>query len=404
MASYGYEVINKMGKTVQGSIEADNIEQARVKLKQQGHVVVSLREQGFFTKDIKITIGKKAKPRDLSVFCRQFVSMNRAGVSILQCLNLLSEQTENVALKKAIQQMHADVQKGEPLAESMAKHDDIFTNLMITTIAAGEESGSLDISMERMAEQFEKTSRIQALVKKAMVYPAVVAIVAVLVVIIMLVVVIPSYMDMFEQLGTDLPGITKAVVAASNFLTTNWYILLPVVIIIGILLGRYFKTPPGRLFISQLSLRIPIVNNLVVKSACSHLSRTLCTLLSAGVPLIEAVEIAGNTMQNVLIKEAVMDAKDEVTKGVPLSEPLEQCGLFPPLLYHMIRIGEESGNTEEMLTKVADYYDEEVETATQSLMAAMEPMIILVLAAIVCVLIGAVMAPMLTMYDALENL
>ena len=168
--------------------------------------------------------------------------------------------------------------------------------------------------------------------------------------------------------------------------------------------SQYLKTPPGRLLTSQLSLRIPAVKNLVVKSACSQLARTLSTLITAGVPLVEAVDITANTMQNVLFHEAMLDARDEIIKGVPLSDPLEQSGLFPPMLYHMIRIGEEAGNTEEMLTKLADYYDEEVEMATQGLMAAMEPMIIIVLAAIVCVLIGACMAPMLTMYQALDNL
>jgi len=404
MASYGYEAINKMGKEIKGSIEAEGIEQARTKLKQQGMIVISLKEENFLTKDINITIGKKVTPRDLSVFCRQFVSMSRAGVSILDCLDLLREQTENQVLEKAIRQVHVDVQKGEPLAEAMRKHDKIFSNLMITTVAAGEASGSLDVSLERMAEQFEKAAKTQALVKKAMIYPAVVAVIAVVVVIIMLVLVIPRYTDMFDDLGTELPGITKAVVAASDFIIAYWFILLPVIAVIVFLVRQYLKTPPGRLLTSQLALRIPIFKNLTVKSSCSQLARTLSTLITAGVPLMEAVEITANTMQNVLFHEAMMDAKEEIMKGRPLSDPLEQCGLFPPMLYHMIRIGEESGSTEEMLTKLADYYDEEVEMATQSLMAAMEPMIIVVLAGVVAVLIASIMAPMLSMYDALDNI
>ncbi len=404
MASYGYEAINRMGKPIKGSIEAEGIEQARTKLKQQGMVVVSLKEESFLTKDINLTIGKKVTPRDLSVFCRQFVSMSRAGVSILDCLDLLREQTENPVLAKAIRQVHVDVQKGEPLAEAMKKQDKIFSNLMITTIAAGEASGSLDVSLERMAEQFEKSAKTQALVKKAMIYPAVVAVIAVVVVIVMLVVVIPRYTEMFADLGTELPGITKAVVAASDFIIAYWYILIPVIAVIVFLVRQYLKTPTGRLLTSQLALRVPVFKNLTEKSACSQLARTLSTLITAGVPLIEAVEITANTMQNVLFHDAMMDAKEEIMKGLPLSDPLQQCGLFPPMLYHMIRIGEESGSTEDMLTKLADYYDEEVEMATQSLMAAMEPMIIVVLAGIVAVLIASVMAPMLTMYDALDNI
>jgi len=404
MADYGYNVINKMGKELKGSIEADSIDQAREKLKQQGFIVVSIKEESFLTKDINISFGKKVSPRDMSVFCRQFVSMSRAGVSIMECLNLLREQTENEFLAKAIRQVHADVQKGESLAESMRKQDKIFSNLMVTTVSAGEESGSLDVSLERMAAQFEKSARTAALVKKAMIYPIVVACLAVVVIVIMLTFVIPQYTEMFDSLGTELPGITKAVVAASDFLMSYWLIVIPVVIGIGVLIGWYLKTPAGKLLTSQLAIRIPMFRNLTVKSACSQMARTLSTLIAAGVSLVDAVEITANTMQNVLFHDAMLEARDEVIKGVPLSEPLQQSGLFPPMLYHMVRIGEESGSTEEMLTKLADYYDEEVEMATQSLMAAMEPMIIVGLALIVCVILGAIMAPMMTMYDALDSM
>ncbi|MBO4988329.1 MAG: type II secretion system F family protein [Lachnospiraceae bacterium] len=404
MASYGYEAINKMGKEMKGSIDADSIEQAREKLKQQGFIVLSLKEESFLTKDINISFGKKVSARDMSVFCRQFVSMSRAGVSIMECLNLLREQTENEYLAKAIAQVHADVQKGESLAESMRKQDKIFSNLMVTTVAAGEESGSLDISLERMATQFERSAKTAALVKKAMIYPIVVAIMSVAIIVLMLVWVIPQYTEMFDSLGTELPGITKAVVAASNFLLAYWYIIIPVVIVIGLVIRWYLKTDAGKLFTSQMAIRIPMFRNLVVKSACSQMARTLSTLIAAGVSLVDAVEITSNTMQNVLFKDALLEARDEVIKGVPLSEPLQQSGLFPPMLYHMVRIGEESGSTEEMLTKLADYYDEEVEMATQSLMAAMEPMIIIVLAAIVCVILASIMAPMLSMYNALDNM
>lgn len=404
MASYGYEAINKMGKELKGSIEADTEDIARNQLRQQGLVVLNLKEQSFLKKDINISFGASVTPRDMAVFCRQFVSMSRAGVSILECLNLLWEQTENKILAKAIREVKAEVEKGEPLASGMAKQPKVFPNLLVTTVAAGESSGSLDISLERMADQFEKSAKTRALVKKAMIYPMVVAIVAVAVVIVMLVVVIPRYTSMFDELGTELPGITKAVVAMSDFIIHYWFLLVPIIIALVFAIKKFKDSPMGQMTFGRLALKIPVMKNLVVKSACSQLARTLSTLLTAGVPLIEAVEITANTMENVLFKYALLDAKDEIIKGSPLSEPLEHCGLFPPMLYHMIRIGEESGSTEDMLTKLADYYDEEVEMATQSLMAAMEPMIILVLAAIVGLLIGAVMAPMLTMYQSLDNL
>ena len=404
MASYGYEALDKSGKVIKGSIDADSVDQAKVLIKKQGYVPTSIKEQSLMTKDINIQIGGKVTPRDMSVFCRQFVSMNKAGVSILECLKLLAEQTENAILQKAIGAVRSDVEKGEALATALAKHPKVFPNLMVTIVAAGEASGSLDVSLERMADQFEKSAKTKALVKKAMIYPAMVAIVAVIVVIVMLVWVIPNYMEMFDSLGSELPALTQAVVNMSEFIQNYWMIIIPVIIAIVFALSAFLKTPAGQELKSTAELKFPAMKNLVQTSACSSIATTLSTLLTAGVPLVEAVAITAKTMDNVLYRRALENTKDEVIKGVPLSEPLEECGLFPTMLYHMIRIGEESGSTEEMLTKLADYYDEEVEMATQSLMAAMEPLIILVLAAVVGVLIGAIMAPMLKMYQTMDSL
>lgn len=404
MADYSYEAIADNGRAVKGTIVAENPDSARAQLKSQGLMVTNVKEQGLLDKEITLGGKKKIKPRDLSVFCRQFVSMSRAGVTILECLSLLREQTENPRLAQAIRDLQTNVEKGETLASGLEAQPDVFPSLMCTTVAAGEASGSLEISLERMAEQFEKSAKTQAMVKKAMIYPIVVAVVAIAVVVLMLVKVIPGYMEMFADLGTELPGITKAVVAASNFLIDYWFIIIPVIIGIFVGVKTYLKTASGQLMWSTAQLKIPAVKNLVVKSSCSQLARTLSTLLAAGVGLTDAVEIVSDTMGNVLFRDALRFSRDEVMKGVPLSEPIEDSGLFPPMLYHMMRIGEEAGNSEEMLTKLADYYDEEVEAATQSLMALMEPMIILVLAGVVGVLIGAVMAPMLAMYQAMDNM
>lgn len=404
MAAYGYEALDRAGKTIKGSIEADTIDKAKSELKQQGYTLLNIKEQSLLTRDLNIEIGGYPTPRDLSVFCRQFVSMTRAGVSVLEALKMLSEQTENKQLQKAVEGVRVNVEKGESLARSIKEYPKVFPELMVNMVAAGEASGSLDISLERMAVQFEKANKTKALVKKAMMYPIIVCIVAIVVVIVMLVVVIPQYADMFTQLGTDLPGITKAVQAASNFIIGYWYILVPVIIAIAIGTRMFAKTDMGKHVFHGMQLKIPAMKNLVVKQASSQMARTLSTLLASGVPLIEAVEIVGNTMENVYFREAMDTCKNEIIIGQPLSRPLEEVGLFPPMVYHMVRIGEESGNTEEMLTKLADYYEEEVEMAVQTLMAAMEPAIIVVLAGIVGILIGACMAPMLTMYEALESL
>ena len=295
-------------------------------------------------------------------------------------------------------------EKGESFADSLARHDNVFPELLVQMARAGEASGNLETAMERMALQFEKSAKTQALIKKAMIYPIVVACVAVAVVIVMLTFVIPRYIEMFEQLDTELPGITLAVIAMSDFVKNYWFILVPAIIAIVFVFKTWSKTSSGKHVLGKLALKIPAVKNLVVKSASAQMARTLSTLLTAGVPLIEAVDIVADTMTNIWFKEALKESVDQIMIGVPLSQPLQTSGLFPPMVYHMIRIGEEAGSTEEMLNKLADYYEEEVEMAVQSLMAAMEPMIIIVLACIVGVLIGAVMAPMVNMYAALDNL
>ena len=404
MATWGYVAIDKSGKETKGSRDADSKEQVTRELKNQGMIVLDITEQNALTKDISIDFGGKPTPRDLAVFCRQFASITRAGVTIIQTLNMLAEQTENVKMQKALQAVRADVEKGESFADSLARHDNVFPELLVQMARAGEASGSLETAMERMAIQFEKSAKTQALIKKAMIYPIVVACVALAVVIVMLVFVIPRYMDMFEELGTELPAITKAVVAMSTFIQNYWFIIVPVVAITVFAVKTWAKTNSGKHVVGKLALKIPAIKNMVVKSASAQMARTLSTLLTAGVPLIEAVDIVADTMGNIWFKEALKESVEQIMIGVPLSQPLQTSGLFPPMVYHMIRIGEEAGSTEEMLNKLADYYEEEVEMAVQSLMAAMEPMIIIVLACIVGVLIGAVMAPMVNLYAALDNL
>lgn len=404
MAAWGYVAIDKGGKEIKGSKDADNKELVLRDLKNQGLIVLEITEQNVLTKDISFDFGGKPTARDLAVFCRQFASITRAGVTIIETLNMLADSTENKKMQKAIYAVRADVEKGESFADSMAQHPAVFSELLVQMARAGEASGSLDTAMERMATQFEKSAKTHALVKKAMIYPIVVACVAVAVVIVMLVFVIPRYMDMFEQLDAELPGITLAVIALSNFIKDNWFIIIPVVIAIVFAIKTYAKTNSGKHVFGKLQLKIPAIKNLVVKSACAQMARTLSTLLTAGVPLIEAVDIVSDTMTNIWFKETLKDALEQIMVGVPLSQPLQTSGLFPPMVYHMLRIGEEAGSTEEMLNKLADYYEEEVEMAVQSLMAAMEPMIIIVLAGVVGILIAAVMAPMVNMYAALDNL
>ena len=402
MATFGYEAVNKAGKVMKGSIDADDEAKVLAELKAKGLTVMSIKKQGALTKDIELDIGGYPKPRDLSVFCRQFVSMTKAGVSIIDALKMLGEQTENKKLKKALIQVRVDVEKGEPLAEAFRAHPKIFPSLLISMTAAGEASGSLDVAMERMASHFEKSAKTKALVKKAMIYPIVLVVVMIAVVVIMLLVVIPSYQEMFASLDTELPKITQAMIAMSSFLKTKWFIPVAIIVIAVVAFKAYAKTDSGKHVFGKLALLIPAVKNLKQKEASSMMARTLSTMIAAGVPLVDAVGIVANTMGNIWYKEALLDARDQIMMGVPLSQPLETCGLFPPMVYHMTRIGEESGNTEDMLNKLADYYDEEVEMAVQSLMAVMEPAIIVVMALVVGVMIFSVLTPMMDMYNAID--
>lgn len=404
MSQFSYEAINKLGKEVKGSVAAATEADVIYKLKQQGLTVVNVKPQGLLTQDINIQIGGYPTARDLSVMCRQFVSMNKAGVTILETLRMLYEQTENKRLKDAIREVRIGIEKGDTLAQALGDHPKIFPELMVNMVAAGEASGTLHVALERVSIQLEKSNKTQSLIKKAMIYPIAVFLVAIVVTVVMLVVVIPSYETMFADLGTELPGITKFYVSLSKMLINYWFIIVPIVagIIGGII--AFAKTQIGKHVFGKLALKLPIVKNLIIKSASSQMARTMGTLLGSGVTLVEATAIVSDIMSNVYFKEAMKDASDQVSIGMPLSRPLEDCRLFPPMVYHMLRIGEESGNTEEMLDKLADYYDEEVEMAVQALMAAMEPMIIVVLAVVVGGLVGACMAPMLSMYTALDTM
>ena len=404
MAAFNYVAVDPAGRDKKGSIEAETIDQARAQLKADKLIVLSLGEQSLMTRDLNIQIGGKPKARDLSIFCRQFVSILDAGVTVIDALEMLSVQTENKMLKKAVAEAKMAVEKGESLADAMRLNRKVFSDMFITMVEAGEASGSLDVSFSRMASQFEKDAHLKALVKKASIYPAVVAVVAVVVVIAMLTFVVPTFEDMFDQLGTELPGITKFVIALSGFMQKWWYFVVAGIILLVIGLRYFRKTNAGKRVFGKLGMRLPLFGKLTVKTACSRMSRTLSTLLAAGLPLMDALEITSNTMTNIYYRDAILDAKESVSMGTSLSEPLQRGNLFPPLVCHMLKIGEESGNIEAMLDKLADYYDEEVELATQSLMAALEPAIIIFLAVIIGTIILSIITPMAQMYSGLENI
>ena len=404
MPEYAYKAIDQFGKEKKGTMKVDTIEAVYDTLRVNGMTPIEVGEATLFNREINISIGNPIKPRDLSVFCRQFISMIGAGITIIDALDMLSEQTENKVLAKALGGVKMEIGKGETLSNAMAGFPKVFPDIMVKMIAAGEASGKLEIAFDRMGAHFEKSAKLKAILKKAAVYPIMIGLLAVIVIIVMLTFVIPRYSTMFDDLDAELPALTVMVVNASNFLIKKWYVAIAVVAAAVGGFTVFKKSQTGKVILSTISRKAPIFGKLTVKSAASNFSRTLSTLIYSGLPMVEALAITAGTMSNLQFRQKVEEAREEVMRGIPLSEPLLRDTLFPPMIGHMTRIGEETGQLEDMLTKMADYYDEEVEMATQTVLAAMEPMIIMLLAGIVCVLLGSVLAPMLSLYNGLDSL
>ena len=401
MAEFQYRVITPEGKEKKGTMEGKSVEQVSGVLKAQKNVILSVSEASLMNRDINFSLGGRVSARDYSIFCRQFVSIISAGVSIINALEMMRDQTENRTLKKALGEVYEDVSKGESMAGAMKKHSRVFPSMLCNMVEAGEASGSMEVAFERMAVQFEKENKLKQSVKKAMIYPIVLLVVMVGVLFLMMIWVIPNFMGMFAELDTELPPITQAVVNMSDFVIAKWWLILLVVAAAIALFKAYAASPSGKFVLGGIALKIPVFGKLQTKSECARLGRTLCTLLGAGVPMMDAIEITGRSMENVHYKKAMMDAKDQVMRGMALSRPLKTCGLFPTMVVHMVSIGEETGNIETMLENVANYYEDDVQVATEQVMALMEPMIIVVMALVVGVLIMAIMQPMLTLYESI---
>lgn len=404
MPGFSYVAVDKRGKEKRGNIEAENRDKVADILKNDGLIPVSIKEQGLLNKEIDFSIGKKVKPRDLSVFCRQFVSITQAGVPMKEALQMLAEQTENKWLKRAVSEVLTSVEKGNTLADSMRGESDVFPPMLVNMVEAGESSGSLEMAFSRMAVHFEKEAKLKATIKKATIYPIILVIAAIGVIAVMLLFVIPIFIDMFADLDIEMPAITMWVMNTSKWTTAHWYIILAVVVGLVVAYKLLYRTEQGRLVIDEIKMKMPLFGKLTVKTACAQFARTMSTLLTSGISTIDALETVSKVVNNIHYTNAMLKAREEVMKGIPLSEPLQESGIFPPMVYHMTGIGEETGNIEEMLAKLADYYDEEVEMTTQSVLAAMEPLIIVFMALIIGTLVIAVISPIATMYDGLDNL
>lgn len=401
MAVFNYKVVDKNGKNKKGTIEAPNRDGAEKKLKADGYAIMSLTEQNSpFSGGL---IKKKVKSKDLAVFCKQFSAVIRAGVTIISALELMGDQIENKTLQRAVMDAKTYVEKGGTLADALRVNSEVFPPIMINMVAAGELSGNLEICLDRLTEHFEKDNALSAKIKGAMTYPIVVFIVMIIVVIVVMVMVIPNFSSMFAEMGTQLPLATRIMVAASNFIIHKWWLLIIIVAAIVVGCKAFKRSSVGEQLFANMAIKMPIFGNLTIKSACSRFARTMSTLMASGTSMIDAVEQVAKMMDNKIIRDGLLDAKTQVAKGIPLSKPLKDMEMLPPMLSAMTKIGEETGDIEEMLSKVADYYDEEVEEATNKLTAAMEPLIMVVLACIVGMIVAAVYGPIMSMYSALDQ-
>jgi type IV pilus assembly protein PilC len=382
-----------------GELELPTKEDVLAHLHRQRLIPVSVREK---PKEIKLSFGTGVKTRDIVIFTRQFATMINSGLPLVQSLDILAEQTENEALRKTISEVLYDVESGNTLADAMGKHPKIFTTLYVNMVAAGEAGGILDTILLRLATFLEKNDALVRKIKGAMIYPAVIFSVAAAAVLILLIFVIPTFQQMFEAAGIPLPLPTRIVIGMSAFLQSWWWAVFAGLIGGAFALRAYYKTDQGELAIDSLLLKLPILGDLQRKSAVSRFTRTLGTLVSSGVSILEGLEITAKTAGNRVIHDAVMGSRASIAGGETIAGPLKESGVFPPMVVQMINVGEQTGGLDEMLSKIADFYDEEVDAAVEALLAAMEPIMIVVLGVIVGGMIVAMYLPIFDMINAVQ--
>lgn len=403
MPSYSYIAINRAGKRVKDSLEASSAEAAKNSLRAIGYTILEIKELSVLNRDIDLPFLGNPTAKDMAIFCRQFQSILRAGVPVSTVLSMLCQQTDNAKLTVAIRAMQADIEKGETLAGAMRKHPRIFPSMLCNMIAAGEESGNLVESFRQMEEWFDKAKRTKAAVGKAMVYPCVLIVVMVVVLIVMMVKIIPSFLATFTEMNMELPKVTLAVMAVSDWFVEWWWLVISVLLVLvvgGVLFNR---TSKGQHFFGWLTRKIPVVKLLTVRSACATFCRTLALLLGSGLSLTDSLELVAMNMNNIYFREAVQTSRSMVSKGWPLNASLQDSGIFPPMVYNLVSIGEETGDLQAMLSKTADYYDDEVNDATQSLLSLMEPCIMLFLAVFVVIIVLSIFLPMMNMTKAYDQ-
>jgi type IV pilus assembly protein PilC len=394
MAKYSWEARSRTGAQQKGVMEANTKALVEAQLKKFGFSNITIKEEGKgFNFKIPGMGAKKVETKDIVIFTRQFATMIDSGLPLVQCLDILSSQQENKTFKEVLLKVKENVESGSTFADSLGRHPKVFDQLYVNLVAAGEVGGILDTILNRLAAYIEKSMKLKKQIKGAMVYPATIMSIAVVVVGVILIFVIPTFAKMFEEFGGELPAPTKIVIALSNFIVK--YLIVMIALFFAFVSGfkKYYATKNGRYQVDRLALKAPIVGPLIRKVSVAKFTRTLGTMISSGVPIMDGLDIVAKTAGNKIVEEAIYNVRQAISEGKTIAEPLAACGVFPPMVVQMIAVGEATGAMDAMLNKIADFYDDEVDSAVSAMTAMMEPMLMVFLGTTVGGLVVAMYLP-----------
>ncbi|MGM8273233.1 type II secretion system F family protein [Clostridium perfringens] len=400
MANFKYKAINSEGQRIEGSQSADSESQVREMLLSNQYYPLSIEKENSKNK-ISFSFNRKVKLKDIAIFCRQFYVMLDSGLSIGKALNILIEQGEKPKIREALIGVNGDLKRGETLASSMRKRKDVFPNLLTSMIDAGERSGNLDIILKRMAEYYEKETKIRGKIKSAMIYPIVLGVIAIIAITFILTFVMPTFVQMFEENNVDLPASTKMVLGTSKMLGKYGIIIFLILVTAIILLGKYLKSEEGQYKLSIINLKIPVIKKLTQKIIVSRFTRTMGIVSSSGMSLVTSIEIVASVVGNKIAEKELLKVKEKVLKGEGLGDSIMKIKIFPPMLASMVKVGEEAGSLDSILDKTADFYDDELEREIQTATALIEPAMIVVMGIIIGFLLISILTPMFKMYNSI---
>ncbi|EHK2348667.1 type II secretion system F family protein [Clostridium perfringens] len=401
MAIFKYKAINSEGQRIEGSQSADSENQIREMLLSNQYYPLSIEKENSKSKK-SFSFNSKVKLKDIAVFCRQFYVMLDSGLSIGKALNILIEQCEKPKLREALIGVNGELKRGETLASSMRKRKDVFPNLLTSMIDAGERSGNLDIILKRMAEYYEKETKIRGKIKSAMIYPIVLGVVAIIAITFILTFVMPTFVQMFEENNVDLPMSTKMVLGTSKMLGKYGIIIFLILVTAIILLGKYLKSEEGQYKLSSINLKIPVIKKLTQKIIVSRFTRTMGIVSSSGMSLVTSIEIVASVVGNKIAEKELLKVKEKVLKGEGLGDSIMNIKIFPPMLASMVKIGEEAGSLDSILDKTADFYDDELEREIKTATALIEPSMIVLMGIIIGFLLISILTPMFKMYNSIS--